>query len=266
MAASLGGVRLKIDRAEKHLRDFDAQFDAANVITTNVKLVSVEEQPEGRLVSGDITSGELAPNVGIPLGDSVHSLRSSLDHLMCQLAIAAGNPNACEKTQFPIFSDDTSENRKRMKRWIKFVSPEAQTEIEGLQPYKRRPQDPTSDLLWLLSELDNIDKHRLLLVTRPHFTQLRLGVTIDEHTQTVTVSNHPAWTPLKFGTEPLRFRFVVPHDATKPKTEVAVKAEPVVGVVFQQTGLRCDGWRVSVTVNEMIADVNSIVGKFERFF
>lgn len=41
-----------------------------------------------------------------------------------------------------------------------------------------------------------------------------------------------------------------------------VKAEPIVGVVFQQTGLKCDGWEVIPTVRDMIADVRAIVESF----
>jgi hypothetical protein len=45
---------------------------------------------------------------------------------------------------------------------------------------------------------------------------------------------------------------------------VEVKAEPIVGVIFQDTGLKCDGWRVESTIKAMIADVVAIVDEFER--
>lgn len=206
MPANLDGVRRKIDRSEQHLNEFHAAFKSGPMGATQVTLVSIEEQPEGRRVTGAITSGDLAPDIGVPLGDAVHNLRSSLDHLICQLATAAGNPAACDRTQFPIFAVDTPDNRKRIERWIRHVSPAAQAEIKALQPYQRRPTDAFGDLLWLLSELDNIDKHRLLLVARPHFRKMLLSFTIDGDTRSVIVSDRPEWQPLKFGTEPLRFR------------------------------------------------------------
>ena len=225
MAATLVGVRAKIDRAKKHIDEFDAAFlSGDSPVATHVKLDSVEEKPEGRYAICSITSGDLPPDFGIPIGDAAHNLRSSLDHLTCQLAIANGNPTACDKTQFPIFAQDTPDNRKRIKRWIGACSPAAQTAIEALQPYQRRPSDPTGDLLWMLSELDNIDKHRLLLVARPHFTRVQIAVTVDDKTMVVAPSNHPEWKPLKFGTEPLRIRLMIPWDRTKPKTEVKVEA------------------------------------------
>lgn len=267
MGASLVGIRAKLDRAKKHLDEFDAVFlTGDSPVATNVKLESVEEKPEGRLCVLAITSGDVPPELGIPAGDAVHNLRSSLDHLLCQLAILAGNAAACDKTQFPIFAEDTPDNRKRIKRWIKHVSPAAQAVIESLQPYERRKTDPFGDLLWMLSELDNIDKHRLLLVARPHFNRMRIAITIDGETRYVAPSNHPQWRSLKFGTEPLLLRLTVPWDNTRPKTEVEVKAEPTVGIVFQQTGLKCDGADVRTTVGNMITDVTSIVNDFDAKF
>jgi hypothetical protein len=179
MLATLDGVRLKIDRAKKHLDEFHVAWKAHTEISTHVTLDSVEEQPEGRRCTLSITSGNLSPDLGLPVGDAVHCLRSALDHLMCQLAIAAGDPTACDSTQFPIFAEDIPKYRQRMKGWIKHTSLAAQTEIEALQPYQRRPMDPFSDPLWILSGLDNIDKHRLLLVTSAHFRKMLFAFAID---------------------------------------------------------------------------------------
>jgi hypothetical protein len=267
MAVTLVGVRAKIERAKKHIDDFDAAFlSHGTIISTQVEKESVEHQPEGRRVTAAVSSGKLPPDICLPIGDAVHNVRSALDHLICQLAVAAGNSAECDRTQFPIYIQDTPDNRKTLNRRIRAVGPAAQTEIKSLQPYERRPQDPASDLLWMLSALDNIDKHRLLLVAHPQFTKLRLHITIDGEAQSVTPSDHPDWRPLKFGAEPLRFRFLVPYDNTRPETKVEVKAEPLVGVVFQQTGLKCDGSDVRQVVRDMVADVTTIVDDFERKF
>jgi hypothetical protein len=201
------------------------------------------------------------------LGDAVHNLRSALDHAICQLAVANGNASACERrqTQFPIYADGTPDHLKRLDGWIRPVCDAAKDVIRALQPYKRRPQDPYTDPLWFLSELDNIDKHRLLLVASPKFATLRLKLTIDNETTTFTASNHAAWRPLKLGAEPLRFRFVVPYDNTKPETEVKMEAEPLVGVVFEQTGLKCDGVEIAPVFRDMAADVKAIVDQLARF-
>lgn len=263
MPASLLGVRAKIARAEQHLQAFQAAWQAHSAITTHVALESIEEVPEGRRATVSITSGELAPDLGVPLGDAVHNLRSSLDHLVCQLAIAARNPAACDKTQFPIFATDTPDNRRRIQRWIRHTSTAAQAEIVALQPFNRQSVDPSSDLLWLLSELDNIDKHRLLLVARAHFRDMLFSFAVDGEWREIAMSRRPEWQPLRFGTDPLRFRLTIPRDPTKPKTNVEVKAEPVVGAVFRQTGLKCDGREIIPTLSAMVSEVKAVVDSFQ---
>jgi len=176
------------------------------------------------------------------------------------LAVAAGNRRACDKTQFPIFFNDTPDNRKTIKRRIRGVATSAEAEIESLQPYKRRPLDPTADLLWLLSELDNIDKHRLLLVVNPKFAAMRLTVTIDGVAKSYTISDRPEWRPLKLDAMPFRIR--IPKDPSKPQTQVQVDANPLTGVVFAKTGLKCDGQAVAPLIREMVADVKTIVDGF----
>jgi hypothetical protein len=263
MPASLVGVRAKIARAEQHLQDFETAWRTHSAISTHVVLESIEELPEGRRATVSITSGQLALDLGVPLGDAVHNLRSSLDHLVCQLAVAAGNPAACDKTQFPIFATDTPDNRRRIQRWIRHTTTAAQAEIVAFQPFNRQPNDPSSDLLWLLSELDNIDKHRLLLVARAHFRDMLFSFAIDGEWREITLSCRPEWQPLRFGTDPLRFRLTIPRDPTKPETNVEVKAEPVVGAVFQQTGLKCDGHEIIPTLSAMASEVKALVDSFQ---
>jgi len=66
------------------------------------------------------------------------------------------------KTAFPIFRYSKGFCR-RGKEKIRYLSTGAQTIIERLQPY--HTDDPTNHILWLLEQLNNIDKHRRLLIT-----------------------------------------------------------------------------------------------------
>lgn len=69
--------------------------------------------------------------------------------------------------EFPIFLKRADwHNRNAGPRRIAGIKPEAQTVIEGLQPYHRGDEIAAShDLIWILHKLSNIDKHRL-----PHLT------------------------------------------------------------------------------------------------
>lgn len=256
---STGGdaVREKITRAEEHVDGLKAALTSA-VGGNAIEVESIEDQPNGKRVTAILKSVDLPPRAGLHLGDAVHNLRSALDHLMCQLAIAAGNADACDRTQFPIFVEDTKSARRRFEGWTNALAKGAQAEIDALQPFRRRPDAPTSDPLWMLSELDNIDKHRVLLIASPKLADARLEVTMGGETRTFTLSSRPEWTPLKL--DAMRFRIT----ATGPQNaEVNVKADTSVGVVFAGTGLNCDGKEIFPTVREMIADVKAIVERFE---
>ena len=82
-------VRLKIERAKKHIRDADV---ACNFYATDPYVVVPKRDPKTREVSFYLAHVDDVP-VGISAiaGDAIHNLRSALDYLAYQLvAIAAG--------------------------------------------------------------------------------------------------------------------------------------------------------------------------------
>ena len=91
----------------------------------------------------------------IVAGDLFYNARSALDHLAHALV-----RRPSKKTGFPIFNTGTS-----FTCWaspsMKTMKPSAKAKIENLQPYQR-PNGLKS--LWWLHELNNIDKHRALIV------------------------------------------------------------------------------------------------------
>ena len=112
---------------------------------------------------------------GLLIGDLLHNLRSSLDTLAYALMLAGPN-TVTEKmksgSEFPIFGDEDTAGRAGCGAKMfadagrKYVNwkPGAQACVEGLQPYKRG-QDFRDDPLWILHDLDRINKHRYLHVS-----------------------------------------------------------------------------------------------------
>jgi hypothetical protein len=110
------------------------------------------------------------PNEELPLtelahliGDAVHALRSSLDYLVYELAIrkrGGSEPSALppghplRKTGFPIFLDAKQFEDRGLKQ-LESITVKQQARITRLQPFGQ-PDHP----LWVLSELDNLAKHR----------------------------------------------------------------------------------------------------------
>jgi len=110
------------------------------------------------------------------VGDCLHNARSALDHLVWQLIFKHSGKDAT-RCEFPIFCDRddyllgplqpaqgkaASHRRNPGGRKITGVDPRVKAIIERLQPYNRT--DGPADLhpLYLLHNLDNRDKHRVL--------------------------------------------------------------------------------------------------------
>ena len=93
-------------------------------------------------------------------GDIIQNLRSSLDHLAYGLVIASGG-KPTTSTMFPISEHvpATPEEEASFGRKVKGMRKEAVDLIRSIKPYKGG-----NDALWRLHRLNNIDKHRLLLV------------------------------------------------------------------------------------------------------
>jgi hypothetical protein len=122
------------------------------------------------------------PELSLIIGECIHNLRSTLDNLAFELALAGnlGKPlpdKVAENSAFPIFSERKKFVKKR-KSLIGCIPPRAQTIIQDLQPYNRGDgfwRDP----LWHLYELSNMDKHRLPHVV--HVTQLAQAFFVPEN-------------------------------------------------------------------------------------
>jgi hypothetical protein len=95
------------------------------------------------------------------VGDCVHNLRSTLDQLVTQLAIANGRQST-SKHQFPITRDAGSFSRQAANQ-LRGLSDEHRAIIEAAQPYHARDDGSgRPQALVVLNDLSNRDKHRLI--------------------------------------------------------------------------------------------------------
>jgi len=124
--------------------------------------------------------------ISLLVGDALHNMRAALDNLAYALAVAFTRPlpeEHASNSEFPIFGDEDRQGKcgvgashfnaqdkkggpargsglAKIQGW----HPDAQTVVEGLQPYQRG-QNFRTDPLWILHDLDRLDKHRLLHTT-----------------------------------------------------------------------------------------------------
>jgi hypothetical protein len=161
MIRPFGSARLKLDRAEHHLK----------TLKTKIGLFSKDDAyPVRYQFNADRTECRFYVSITKPLpqdewgpiiGDCAHNARAALDHVTWELA---GSDPTDDETQFPIYDAPhaTMSFVQRAQRRIGRLPSSAQTLIEQLQPYiggnpKRHP-------LWVCRRLDDIDKHRVIPV------------------------------------------------------------------------------------------------------
>jgi hypothetical protein len=156
---------LRLERASQNLQSLEAEVQRW-----------LGSHPYGFIQEFDAQRSEYAirvvaferppANVSFLISECLHNLRSALDNLVYDLALAhnGGNPlptKVEEKVAFPIFDSEKGFKGKGAWRIRGTIDPGAETDIKGLQPYVRG----NSRLLWELNELSRVDKHRLLHVT-----------------------------------------------------------------------------------------------------
>ena len=163
-ASLLDGIREKIKRANEHIRNLDAEITpylegADHTLTATVKF----DASRGSLFRDWLISGSPFPQrFSVIIGEVIHQLRSSLDHLVWQLVIAHGTEKTTDDLEFPIFWE-SSKYPAAARRKIKGVSPTAAKRIEGLQPYNAGGHIDDHPLL-IIHKFDIVDKHQLLIL------------------------------------------------------------------------------------------------------
>jgi hypothetical protein len=122
-------------------------------------------------------------------GETIHHLRTTLDHLAYQLVIAKTKKPPTFNSAFPIVGKGRMLKRGTWQTAAEYyaavtqrlksdISPEAEAIIRRLQPFNRAA-DFEHDPLWELSELDNAYKHRLLLLTVSRVTHLWIECSVN---------------------------------------------------------------------------------------
>lgn len=154
----------KLDRAYQHLKELRTKIDGW-VKNRPYRLTDKLDANSGdNIISGQLLR-PMPPLISQLVGDCLQNLRSSLDHLAYALAIAnKGSLTDAEaiKTAFPIFRYAAGFEDRRMRK-IGNLSSKAQAIIKRLQPCYTK--NPASHVLWHLETLNNIDKHRRMLIS-----------------------------------------------------------------------------------------------------
>jgi hypothetical protein len=147
---------LKIERADQHIRELEARLKSF-VEDDPYEAVEKKEPDTGDRIWVVKVKSDPPPRLSIVLGDAVHNLRSALDHLACALVTAEAGASAVHRaTAFPI--SDTAEKCEASLTNVQAAGKDALDLMRASKAYKGG-----NDALWALRELDDRDKHHLLI-------------------------------------------------------------------------------------------------------
>ncbi len=153
------GPKLKIERAERHIRDLQRAIDAFNARHPYPYVVQDDAERGSRDITFEVRE-TIPDELGLIAGDAIHNLRSALDIMLCDVAAMHGDPS--REIRFP-FRDDANELEAHILKKIKRLPVKVIDVIRKLKPSKA--QNGGNNLLRALHDLDITDKHRLIVTT-----------------------------------------------------------------------------------------------------
>lgn len=156
-------IRVKIERAKKHICDL--QGERKGFLDTKPYVFGAQRYPQTRKpVYYMVSVQDIPGRLGAIAGDVLHNLRSALDHLAYQLVfVGTGGRGPFKHVYFPIFECSKKYEAGKMGK-VQGMRPDAIKAIDETKPYKGG-----TDALWQLHRLDNIDKHRVIIIIGSEF-------------------------------------------------------------------------------------------------
>jgi len=172
----LSEIQPKIDRADEHIMTLEKAIRA--FLNSNPYEVNTTYDDKRQLVYYVSKAEPIPSNLPIIAADAIQNLRSALDHLAYQLyLIGTGGATVRRnrQTQFPVGMDATKYAEQVGNR-TNGMRADAITVFNSLEPYK----GGKNEIIWKLSELNNLDKHRLLITVGSHYASFDVGADVQK--------------------------------------------------------------------------------------
>lgn len=161
------GSQIKFDRAKHHLETLNKRIQ--RFVEDHGYTFTPQPNPShpNYVVVAD---GYAVPDpaLGALIGDFAHNARSALDLVIASVSKLPADDQARFQLQFPIFDQETAPSgrpsyRNAEERYLRGVGTTERAVIEDFQPYKLG-NDYANDLLGILANINDADKHRLIHV------------------------------------------------------------------------------------------------------
>lgn len=243
---------LKISRAGKHLKGL--QHEVERFLDSHPYGVIAElDEKTGKYILRVKINAEPPVEWGLVIGDIAQNLRSALDHLIWQLCLLqTSKPH--KRADFPIFLKPGDYNDTRISQ----LTPQQKAVIEGLQPY--HGSNPASHPLWILHEINNADKHRLIQLASGILEFKGLG--INELWGYNIIDLNVGGGLVEDGTQIADFTLV----QTDPKARVHMNPDFAFEIVFGKGSPVPPGTPLLSTLSDIVCHVQGIITSFEPEF
>lgn len=160
---------VKIERAKQNMNEL--QTEISSFISTHPYSIRTKRNLQTRQLIYYVSEAKDVPQkIALISGDVIQNLRSALDYLAYDLFCNETKGNLPGRhIYFPIEKDkDTYEKEKNRK--TDGISIKAKLLIDEVKPYRGG-----NEILWRIHELNNIDKHRLLITVGSAFRSVDIG-------------------------------------------------------------------------------------------
>lgn len=168
-------IKSKLNRAKELLEELQSaivEYHKSDPYQVKVKV----DRETRRLIYYVSDVKEIPEKIKLLVGDIIQNLRSSLDHLAYRLFIVAGGSSASARhIYFPIAENEATFNSPDIQRKTKGIAQAAVDRIHATKPY-----GGGNDVLWQIHELNNRDKHRLLLTAGASFGSMDIAAHMRE--------------------------------------------------------------------------------------
>ncbi len=155
----LKSYELKLNRANHHISNCEAVFNAW--LRTGYRVFE-QSNSKGHVELAAEMLEAIPDEIVLIIGDAIHCLRDSLDHIIFELALLNTpelTPQQERNSQFPIFDNPINIGHNT----IECMPLPAQKAIVNLLPGPSRNKF-SNNPLWLLNKMNNRDKHRTIPV------------------------------------------------------------------------------------------------------
>jgi hypothetical protein len=265
---ALSSARAKIDRAKEHFNNLGSAVNARSAEQAG-KTISTELEPNRRGFKLPQESDAHLAYWALIVGDIVHNLRCALDHLVLQLAVLNGTSLAVasESTFFPVCIDGTS-FRSSVKGFKQHISRDALAALKAFQPYcagkiKNIPSERS--VLYIISKLDNIDKHRMLVIPDEGYTISDVTIRTKDGMVAKPPIKPDIWMPMKDRADLSSVDFSRVELEGNETVDMDVYAS--VDVFLNEPELGLGAMKLRTFLRQSILHVETVVDWFgERFF